>query len=141
MTVEDALLYLEACIPDYEDLCSAESLDDQNGDTSCFGTLDSFLKSKNKNKRMKLMLSGCSSFEDGLMTASEEMISLYEDAKTKPDADTQKSMASKGDEANNIKNEKSTKAVSADTEESISSKGEKADNLKVLFNSCSYGAV
>ena len=56
-------------------------------------------------------------------------------------ADTQKSMASKGDKANNLKNEKSTKAVSADTEKSISSKGEKADNLKVLFNSCSYGAV
>ena len=56
---------------------------------------------------MKLMLSGCSSFEDGLMTASEEMISLYEDAKTKPDnVKHQKSVH------DNVRNIKNTKAVS-----------------------------
>ena len=56
-------------------------------------------------------------------------------------ADTKKSLASKGNKANNLKAEKTTNAVSADTKESISNKGDKADNLKVLLNSCSHGAV
>ena len=61
----------------------------------------------------------------------EEASNLKNERATKAkNPDTVKSVATKGNAADNLKNERTTKALGPDTVESIEAKGETASNLK-----------